>query len=138
MENALRKTLSGDGNSQFACWSRFKSLLGLPEVLQPTILAISLTYIVYTVSAELGLNLFMPAAVQFTYYCCILGCSSCILFYVKLLYSENGHWTCNIIYLCILTLLVILYIYHWLVAPDGKYQSAVREGQREWGREFAI
>lgn len=107
------------GNNSPALSSRFGSALSDPELMQPTILAISVTYIVLTASIYLKLLEPMPAAVIFTYYCCILGIISTIVFYLRLLYKESGKttvWTIHVLVQCIL---IGLYIAHWFVPVPG-------------------
>lgn len=90
----------------------------MAEILQPTIFATSSTYIIYAISAYLDLVPTRAADIQFTYYCCILGLISVLVFYVRYLTNENHHSKCNTIYICFLALLVVSYITHWFITPD--------------------
>lgn len=90
----------------------------MTELLQPTILATSSTYLVYTISAYINLLPTRAAEVQFTYYCCILGLISVIVFYSRYITSESFHSKLNIVYVCVLGLLIVSYITHWFIPPD--------------------
>lgn len=92
--------------------------------MQPTILALSVTYILVTASIYLKLLAPMPAAVIFTYYCCIMGVITSVLYYFSLHY-----------YFIIADFALIgLYIGHWFVPMptdlDHKSWLATTDGQQ--------
>lgn len=109
-----------NGQSAGYC-SRLRASIGQPERLQPTILAISLTYIAYQISVVAGLLPEQPAASQFTYYCCIVGAASAIAFYLKFHCNCNHPRIWMLIYNLLLVLLLLLYVAHWFVKPKCKY-----------------
>lgn len=100
--------------------SRLKTSVGQPERLQPTILAISLTYIVYTISAAAGHFTIASPAIQFTYYCCIVGLASTLVFYLKFCINESWTALWLLIYNGILVLVVLLYLGYWFSKPTYK------------------
>lgn len=110
------ENLSGVFGDQPTGWSKFVSLVSDPELMQPTILALSVTYILVTASIYLQLLAPMPHAIMFTYYCCILGLISCIVFYLRLLYNdESSQGTVRTVHVLLQCALVGLYIGHWFV-----------------------
>lgn len=83
--------------------------------MQPTILALSVTYILVTASIHLKWLVPMPAAVIFTYYCCILGVITSVLYYLSLYYYFLiGQCT-----------LIGLYIGHWFVPMQTEIDQRI-------------
>lgn len=98
-------------------WLHFKGSLGQPELMQPTIVAISLTYIAYTIAAHFQVLILDPTLTQFTYYCCIAGLITTIIFYIKCSFTDT-------IYSISLVVLVTLYIAYWIVnSPTSTHRS---------------
>lgn len=90
----------------------------MAEIVQPTVFATSSTYLIYTISTYLNLVPTRSADIQFTYYCCILGLISVLVFYARYIINENQHLKLNTVYICILALIIAAYITHWFIPPE--------------------
>lgn len=86
--------------------------------MQPTILAISLTYIMYVILAKLNLFYQMPSSIQFTNYCCLIGLLSTIVHYLR--YCRLDASCVNLLHVLMLILLIGLFITYWSVGIDLK------------------
>lgn len=92
-----------------------------PELLQPTILGVSLTYIMYTIFAGLKLLPEMWAATQFTYYVCIISFVTVIFLYLKFSLPESKLTKANWIYIILLMLTIAMFIGYCFVKLPSKY-----------------
>lgn len=102
-------------NQTGGCCFRLKTTLSSVEVVQPAIIAISLTYMLALVSSKLGLSEEVPAVTQFTHFCCIVGLVASAVFYTKPLYIESQQKILNVLYNFLIILLIGLYIGHWFL-----------------------
>lgn len=94
------------------------ALLMQPELWQPSIMAISLTYIAYAVAAHFELLPLRPASRQFAYVCCIVGLLAASLIYVRYLAREHYYTKLSVAMATFLTLVLSAYIVYWLVQPS--------------------
>lgn len=92
-----------------------------PELMQPAILGISLTYIMCTVFMGLKLLPYMAAVSLFTYYCCILSVVSVLLFYVKRSLPDSYQRPANWLYILLLMLIFALFIGYCFVRIPSKF-----------------
>lgn len=89
----------------------------ITEMMQPTIFATSSTYIAYTLSTYINLLPIAPSETQFSYYCCILGLISVLVFYMRFALDESHRSKVKILYIVLLVLLIVLYAMHWFKEP---------------------
>lgn len=79
-----------------------------------------------------------PAVTQFTYYCCILGLASAIVFYLKFCCDESYSTFWLLIYNSILVLVILFYVGHWFVKPQCKYSPKNTVWRQSTLRRLAI
>lgn len=128
MDLILQQTTEQQNNGRIGFCSRLMASIGPPDRLQPTILAISVIYIAYTISTVTGLFPYQPAVTQFTYYCCILGFVSGVVFYLKYSCNDSHSTLWLLAYESILVLVVLFYIGYWLVKPNNLDEKARNGG----------
>lgn len=87
-----------------------------PELMQPTVLAISVTYIMYVILAKLNLFYQMPSTIQFANYCCLIGLFSAIVHYLR--YCQLDASCVNLLHVLALVLLCGLFVTYWSIGTD--------------------
>lgn len=98
------------------CFRGCRKVIAHPELMQPTILAISITYIVYAILANFNVFTVHPASSQFALYCCILGLLSVIIYYLR--YCNLDASCVNLLHVIMLLLILGLYVTYWFVSLD--------------------
>lgn len=83
-----------------------------PALMQPTIITISIAFLVYTFSG--GLVYYNEGSIKFGLYCCILGIISSLLYYTKTLFSNAMQVILSWLYTILLFVIMSLYVVHWL------------------------
>jgi len=120
-DQRARQTIGQERNPSY--FSRSKGSTSLPEIVQPTLIAISSTYIISAIVAHFNLLAFTPATSQFAYYCCILGLVSAAVFYLKFLYPEDKRQ--YLLHLGLLVFIMVAYIIYWCVGVKRKLLPAI-------------
>lgn len=99
-----------------------------PELLQPTIIAISATYILYLIGALYLFTPNLPAETQFSYYVASLGLISGLLFYARFISSWPPYVSfmdlAHMVLCCILT---AVYIMYWFIPVDFSKVDVIKE-----------
>lgn len=88
-----------------------------PELWQPSIFAVSVTYIAYAIATHFEFLPLRPASRQFAYVCCIAGLISASLIYVRYLAREHYYARLSVAIITCLLLTLVMYIVYWLVQP---------------------
>lgn len=97
------------------------------ELIQPTILAISVSYVSYLLLLRNYIVIRSPSADVFTYFCCLWALLTSAVFYMRFFINDWKRSIVESIYLIFLSVLILLNISHWVYAkPDADLNTVTR------------